>query len=162
MRQIVGTDDLMGYDDIAGQNMVGAAGTPMITSRRTVGVQEQAYTKWRRQILPIPATVVPAGGTATIQVQPQRLFKGKKLSLVATDGAGVTAIGAQVTDVKIGQNSQFVSSGNVAVEVFAPDSVSSYVDLDDADIGNLVTVFYANPTAAAITVEGGLFGVIVE
>ena len=46
--------------------------------------------------------------------------------------------------------------------MFAPDSVSSYVDLDDADIGNLVTVFYANPTAAAITVEGGLFGVIVE
>ncbi|MBQ96181.1 MAG: hypothetical protein CL510_10215, partial [Actinobacteria bacterium] len=107
----------------------------MITSGKRYEVRNKQPDEWRRQVLPVPATVVPANGVAQVQVQPQRLFKGKRLSLTQTDGAGAFVTGCRIADLKIGQNSQFVAAGNQPVECYKPEAVSSYVDLDDADIG---------------------------
>ena len=164
----VGMDPEEYYDEVSGmpREIIGARGrggpnarlAERIRGRRSVIVQDQPQNGSRRQVCPVPSVTVPAGDTAQVQVAPQRLFKTERISLSQTDAAGAAVTGCIVTDVKVGQNSQFAASGNIPVDSFRPDAVSAFVDLDTADIGNLVTVTYSNPTAADIVVAGALFG----
>lgn len=169
-REIIGRRTIVGGDHygdmVAGRRtVVGQSGNnnlaEQIRARSAVIVEDRDPNTVRRQVCPVPATVVAAGGVATVTVQPQRLFATKRVSLSQNDGAGAAVVGALVTDIRVGQSSQFVAAGNIPVDSFRPDAVNAFVDLDDADIGNLVTIAFSNPTAADITVEGALFGVVV-
>lgn len=165
-RVVVGADPESYYDQVSGipREIIGQGPSGLaeaIRARRSVMVQDQPQTGSRRQVCPVPSVSVPAGGTAQVQVAPQRLFKTERISLSQTDAAGAAVTGCLVTDVRVGQNSQFAAAGNIPAESFRPDAVSAFVDLDTADIGNLVTITYQNPTAAAIVVSGALFGASV-
>ena len=171
MRNIVGAeviggnyhDEIAGMPAIVGKQPSGVAA--QIRARNSVLVEDQPYSKWRRQMLPVPSVnLTAAGGVGSVQVQPQRLFKGKKITIQTLDTAtGAAATGVVITSVKIGQNEQFVADGDIPSVVFAADAVSSFVDLDDANIGNLVTVTFRNDNPTTdITASGAIFGLIVE
>lgn len=128
-----------------------APGAPAIMPRPVQGIL-------RRQILPIPATPVGAGGTATITLQPQRAFRVERLVLSST----VKPSQIVVSDISVGAERQFVSAGDVPLEAFAPDAIGTGLRGDTAQPGTTVTLTLRNIGAAAETISGAFFGTSAE
>lgn len=112
----------------------------------------------RRQILPIPATAVPAGGQATVTLQPQRAFRVEKLVLSSTSVPSSVV----VSDISVGAERQFVSAGDVPLSAFTADAVGTGLRGDTAQPGTTVTLLLRNIGAAAETVSGAFFGTSAE
>jgi hypothetical protein len=165
MYDIVGEDLVMGDEigaseyDIVGADEIGAtrrrlskaglararfsAGQPMA---RPQGMGDATL---RRQVLPLPSSgSIAAGGTATVNAQPQRPFRVERLVVPA----GLA--GLLITDIKVGQESQFVAPGEIDCSLFVADSVGIQLKGTTSGPGILVTVSLRNSTAGALTFLG--------
>lgn len=178
--EILGVDEILGLDEIIGAEEYAALGYELdddefVGGRRSSAgrrahlarrmqvareinpsarlIRERQRSRVRRLILPIPKTNVLAGQSVNISIQPQDLFKTTRM-LIPSD----IAFDFEILDLKIGQRPQFVQSGSIPAAVFSEVSVGSSLDLDSADIGNIVSIEVRNKSAVALDFSGTLLG----
>lgn len=119
---------------LQGQNP-GSAGTVMIPG------QPQDSRLW---ILPFPATSVGGGGVGTASANVQvPLCRPNRLILTESTGP------SSLTDITIGQRSQFIATGNCPIAAFGPTAVDTLINFDTATTGQNVNLFYANSAVGA-------------
>lgn len=106
----------------------------------------------RQQVLPLDETTVVASGTANVEANPQRGFAPLKFFVPSTVG-----VNFKITDIKVGQETQFVSTGVVYAELFSEVSVGMNLKGTPARLGNQVVVSVVNRDAANSQVFTGTF-----
>lgn len=155
-------DDEIGDDDISDAELIGAikaarrAGKPVAAAlaNRAKGMRSPRSYLWRRQALGINSTAVVApAAAATVTSFPQSDFKAKRL-IVSSD----IAFDFDITDAKVGQQSQQVASGNMPASAFSEVAVSAYVDWDTANLGNQITLFVTNVGAVNRSFRAAIIG----
>lgn len=175
---IIGAEDIVGADLAMGgyselDNIFGASRALVIgnqgslinqgqvetalASRHSAMVVQRGVTKAREYPLGFPVTAVAANGTATVSTQPQVPFRGRRL-IVPSDIAGSFLI----TDLKIGKNSMFPSANPVPARAFTELGVGVDLNLDTAQISQLVTISVENTTGGAVDFSACVIGTAVE
>lgn len=119
---------------------------PVIQNETGRMVNDQQLTEWRRLPLPLESVTLAAGATATVSVAPQSVFKVVKINIPDPGAAGVF-----LTDIKVGQASQFIAGGDIDVRTLVPEAVSTYMDLDTGRVGNVFSLTFRNTTAGPVT-----------
>lgn len=134
-----GVDDEMleGY----GEEIVGAAGR----TRRKIQAKQL-----NRLAIGIGSTSIAANTSVVVTVTPQLPFRLERFVSPST--------GLQITDIKVGTNSQFVGSGSIPIEVFAANSVGVSLKGDTAVPGVDIALGLSNPTAGTLPATGAYLG----
>ena len=124
---------------------------------RAIAVRQQALSKRRRFPLGFVPTSVAGGGatTATIPAAPQNLYRPERVTIPSD-----IAFDFGVQDIKVGNNSQLVSGGEVPGAIFTEVSVDNEVTFDTAEVGNQITILVRNTNANALTFRGALMGTV--
>lgn len=170
---------LLGMSDIAGgdADMLGLSLNPLNLFRRKrankkalvraainaklakhgAAVLDRRNQKARRFPSPLPATIVAAGAAATISTQPQTLFRPERLVVPAS-----LAPSFVLTDVKVGNVSQFPNAGELPLEIFAQNGVDCTITLDTVNPAISLSVSVINITGGALTFRGGFIGTSVQ
>ena len=117
-----------------------------IAERDAIAVVPRAYNRGRTYFQGFGPTVVAAGATANIIVQPQVTFKPNRLT-VPSDIAGAI----QINDLKIGQASQFPSSNALPARGFTEFAVDSGLNFDTAQVSQQVSINVTNVSGASVT-----------
>lgn len=115
-----------------------------IADPKAVSVRTRKQSRRRRWLIPIPTTTLAASASAEVTIQPQRLVKPKRIIIPSS-----IADDFDFTDIKVGQQSQFVAGGEVPAACLVETSVDAYVDFDTANIGNLISLEVTNTDAGA-------------
>ena len=111
-------------------------------------------------ILGLGSTEVQAGGTATINVEPQMGFKPERL--VIPSHVGVNFL---IDDIKVGPNSQFLSRAAVPASVFcelASGNLDRLLRLDACKPGRFISISVTNITVHPRNFTGAFFGPQIE
>ena len=106
----------------------------------------------RRYDLGLGSVSVPAGGVAILVAAPAIRFRVDRIMLVPT------APGLLVIDIKSGIVSQTVGGSGSPVESFEPRAIGAQMSGQTLDPAIPVQVTFSNPTGAAISVAGNIFG----
>lgn len=140
--RLAGHAELSGGDDIAGP-------LPQIANPHTVGFDSNDPNAWRRLPLPMDVLSLAAGASDTSTVQPQDIFKVRKINIpTAFDPATSLPVeGIFITEIKVGQASQLINGGQMDIRNFIPDAVSTYLDFDTGAVGNLFSITVENTSA---------------
>lgn len=112
-------------------------------------------TKARRQFLGMASTgTVAAAGTATITARPQSFaFKPERLFIPATIGPDFT-----ITDIKVGNVSQLVQSGELPAEAFSQTSFGIEMDFDTVQTSQDFIIQVTNISGGARTFRALVLG----
>jgi len=122
---------------LQGQNP-GSMGTVMVPG------QPSDSRLW---ILPFPSTTIGGGGVGTASSSVQvPLCRPNRLILTDSAGAG------SLTDITIGQRSQFIATGNCPIATFGPTAVDTLINFDTATTGQNINLFYANGAVGSTTI----------
>ena len=121
------------------------------------GVVERSNQKARRYVCPLPATVVAGGASATIQTQPQCLYRPERFIIAAS-----LAPSFVVTDVKVGNVSQLPNTGDIPGELFAQNGVDCTIELDTVNPAINLLVVVTNITGGSLTFRGAFIGTNVQ
>ena len=111
----------------------------------------------REYALGLGSTSVAGNSSANINVQPQVIFRPERLvvpSHIAPDFL--------ITDIKVGKNSQLVSTGALPAVMFTENAFGVRLKMDTAQISMFVTVSVTNQNPLAKNFQGGLVGPAVE
>jgi len=171
--------DIVGYADIVGDSSVNgpapqAGGNPFAAmlggllphmqghgapalvahSPHGAAVSQRQQNVTRRQLSPLPATTVPASGTALQTWRPQRFIRVQRLILQSNTSPS----GVSVSEFNVGAIPQFINAGNVPIGVFAAQAFDTELRGDTAQPGMDVSLTFANSLAAAEVVTGALIG----
>jgi hypothetical protein len=84
-------------------------------------------------------TPIPPNTTQQVEVKPQVLFRGERLAVPNS-----IVLNFQVSDLKVGKDSQLASPGNMPAECFSNVSVGVRMQLDTAEPGITITLFMFN------------------
>lgn len=143
-------DDLSGVDDEMGAygEQLESLGAARRARRAAGGVKVAA--KVNKLAIGIGATNIAANSSAVITVTPQLPFRLERFI--------TPSVGLQVTDIKVGTNSQFVGSGSIPIEVFATNSVGVSLRGDTAVPGVDISLGLANPSAGILAATGAYIG----
>jgi len=141
-------EDIIGAEDIIGTQLA---------ARHSAMVVPRQVTKAREYPLGFPTTAVGAGASATINAQPQVPFRGRRL-IIPSDIAGAFLI----NDLKVGKNSMFPTSNPVPARAFTELGVGTDLNLDTAQISQLVSLSVTNTSGAALNFNAALIGTAVE
>ena len=98
-------------------------------------------------------TAVAGNSSANINVQPQVRFRPERM--VIPDSIADAFL---ITDIKVGKNSQLVSTGAVPAAAFTNRSGPSHLKMDVAEISMFVTVSVTNISDQAKNFQGVIFG----
>lgn len=134
-----------------------AALAQQLAARHAAMVVPRHATKSREYPLGFPTTTVKAGASQTIQAQPQVPFRGRRL-IIPSDIAGSVLL----TDIKVGKNSMFPTSNPVPGRAFTELGVGVDLNLDTAQISQIVALSVTNTSLADITFNAALIGTAVE
>ena len=149
---------LLAGDDGGGSDMRRQAMVNQLAMRGgAAAVVTRANTKARVYVQGFGPTVIAAGATVNIIVQPQTTFKGKRL-FIPSDFAGVIL----VNDLKIGNVSQLPSSNPLPGRMFTEFAVGVEQDFDTAQISQQISLSVTNTGGAPVTFMAGLKGLIVS
>ena len=107
------------------------------------------------QPLPIPRTSVGAG-LARISNTFKRLFARNRLVVPSTIAAFF-----DITDVKIGQQTQFVASGALPATIFSEVGVGVRLKGDTANLGNTIVVSVTNNDSNTQIFGGAIIGTVI-
>jgi hypothetical protein len=103
-------------------------------------------------------TPVGAGLTGSIEVKPQVLFRGERLAVPNS-----IVLNFNISDVKVGKDSQLAAPGDMPAECFSNISVGVRMQLDTAEPGITITLFPRNTdTNNAHPFSSVLYGTVVE
>lgn len=128
-----------------------------LAGRNSAAVVRRQPTKAREYPLGFPTTTVANGASASISAQPQVPFRGRRL-IVPSDIAGSFLI----DDLKIGKNSMFPSSNPVPARCFTELGVGVDLNLDTAQISQLVVLSVSNTSGAPADFNAAIIGTAVE
>jgi len=161
-------------DDNSGDDILGA----ILASRKRKGnAQKQAMARdlLRRRVasgsllrsvsprssreyaLGLGSTSVAGNSSANINVQPQVIFRPERLVVPSN-----IAVDFLITDIKVGKNSQLVSTGALPAVMFTENAFGVRLKMDTAQISMFVTISVTNQNPAARNFQGGLVGPAVE
>jgi hypothetical protein len=171
--------EIMGGDDDALGEFVGdddALGAALVARRkRNAKRQAMANALMRRRVssgavlrsvpprnareyaLGLGSTSVTGNSSANINVQPQVIFRPERLVVPSN-----IAVDFLITDIKVGKNSQLVSTGALPAVMFTEQAFGVRLKMDTAQISMFVTVSVTNQNALARNFQGGLVGPAVE
>lgn len=164
-----GDDQIVGDDlaELIGDDYYGDDEPEEFSGRRRGGGGKRVHGGLRvmqkrkdtlfKQPLPIPATVVGAGATVVISMQPQRTIRVERLAIPRSLVDDFT-----INSVNVGQEPQFVAEGSLPADIFAPDAVGIGLKGDTANIGNLITMSVTNTSAGSLTFRGAILGTVIN
>jgi hypothetical protein len=111
----------------------------------------------REYALGLGSTSVLGNSSANINVQPQVIFRPERLVVPSN-----LAVDFLITDIKVGKNSQLVSTGALPAVMFTEQAFGVRLKMDTAQISMFVTVSVTNQNVQARNFQGGLVGPAVE
>jgi hypothetical protein len=111
----------------------------------------------REYALGLGSTSVAGSSSANINVQPQVIFRPERLVVPSN-----LAVDFLITDIKVGKNSQLVSTGALPAVMFTEVAFGVRLKMDTAQISMFVTVSVTNQNPAARNFQGGIVGPAVE
>lgn len=111
----------------------------------------------REYALGLGSTSVAGNSSANINVQPQVIFRPERLVVPSN-----IAIDFLITDIKVGKNSQLVSTGALPAVMFTETAFGVRLKMDTAQISMFVTISVTNQNPQAKNFQGGLVGPAVE
>jgi hypothetical protein len=111
----------------------------------------------REYALGLGSTSVAGSSSANINVQPQVIFRPERLVVPSN-----IAVDFLITDIKVGKNSQLVSTGALPAVMFTENAFGVRLKMDTAQISMFVTISVTNQNASARNFQGGLVGPAVE
>jgi hypothetical protein len=111
----------------------------------------------REYALGLGSTVVGGSSSANINVQPQVIFRPERLVVPSN-----IAMDFLITDIKVGKNSQLVSTGALPAVMFTESAFGVRLKMDTAQISMFVTISVTNQSPNARNFQGGLVGPAVE
>jgi len=118
-------------------------------------VTERAPKWLYNQILPCKSSSsVLAGASTDIELKPQRTFRPDFFRTSSFHTAPFFTLSAYA----IGQENQFVASGDVPVDLFSEVSLNTGMRGQTANLGNLITLTVNNISADTKTFRGAFFG----
>ncbi len=100
---------------------------------------------------------IAAGASATLTQRPQIVFRPERIVVPAAVAAFF-----QITDVKVGKNSQFVSSGAVPAATFAETAFGVRLKMDTCQISQDLIIEVTNIDVAARRFLASMIGESVE
>lgn len=106
----------------------------------------------RMQPLPMDELSLAASASGNATTEPQRGFAPVKFFVASTIG-----VYFKITDIKVGQETQFVSTGTIYGELFSEISNGMNLKGTPARLGNNITVSVTNRDAATTRVFSGTF-----
>lgn len=165
LSEIVGTDDsealaevLSGVQEYVGALPGGARVNPnAIANRVGVLVQNQQLTNKRLLFSGAGSTAIAAAATTNVTLRPQDLWRIQRVSVPSN-----IAFDLVFNDIKVGQKSQFVDSGELPCASFSEVAVGCPILLDTANVGNTVILETTNIAGATRTFRAGIFGTAVR
>jgi len=180
MSDIAGTEFVSGASDpvsaLLGDDMMGFSLNPLNLFRKKkakqqlvrhainqklmrhgAAVVDRRNQKARRFPSPVTATVVAGGASATIAATPQTLFRPERLVVPAS-----LAPSFVLTDLKVGNVSQFPNAGELPLEIFAQTGVDCTIELDTVNPALNLSVTVTNITGGALTFRAGFIGTSVQ
>lgn len=112
-------------------------------------------TKARRQVLGMVSSgTIAAAGTATITARPQTFaFKPERVVIPATVGPDFT-----IQDIKVGNVSQLVQSGDLPAEAFSQTSFGVEMDMDTVQTSQDFIIQVTNISGGARTFRAMIIG----
>jgi hypothetical protein len=120
-------------------------------------VVDRQNQKARRFPSPVTATIVAGGAAATISAQPQTLFRPERFVV-----PGSLAPSFVMTDLKVGNVSQFPNPGELPLEIFAQNGFDVNITLDTVNPALNLSVSVINITGGALTFRAGFIGTSVQ
>jgi hypothetical protein len=178
-RTYVGNQEIVGDEEIVGAEFVGDSdidrllamgaeaaaaqaqgGRGLPRAGRVVSTVDAKLGLWKKHYLPLnlvgATTVAGAGGTGTLQNNPQRLFKPSRL-IVPSDVAGLFSI----LNIFIGVKPQLVATGSMPARVFSETSFDTDFEGDTAQISQSVAVQVVNNSLGASPISAAMRGLTV-
>jgi hypothetical protein len=111
----------------------------------------------REYALGLGSTSVAGNSSANINVQPQVIFRPERLVVPSN-----IAVDFLITDIKVGKNSQLVSTGALPAVMFTENAFGVRLKMDTAQISMFVTISVTNQNPQPRNFQGGLVGPAVE
>jgi len=127
---------------------------------RAVSIVDRPATRRREYPLGFESITpggIPAGGSEVVRADPQISFRGERL-VIPSD----ISLFFSLDDIIIGKNSQFVSSGAVPASAFSEVAVGVRLNLDTANVGNLISLRVRNIGPDPLVFRATLIGTGVE
>ncbi len=180
MRQYYGDEELIGDEELVGGDYIGddpdiqrilamgadagggaavARFAPRSAPGRVVSSVNASQGMWKRHYLPLnltSGTTVAAGGTGTLQNNPQRLFKPSRL-VIPSDVAGLFS----VLNLFIGVKPQLVATGGMPARLFSETSFDSGFEGDTAQISQAISVQVTNNSLGTSPIQAAMRGLTV-
>lgn len=152
-----GTSEIIGAAKAAAGNAKKKAALKQLAMRSAGAVIKRGLDRRRRYPLGVVPTTITAGNTATIPTTPQNLFRPERM-VIPSD----IAFDIGVTDVKVGNQSQFVETSEVPGTLFSEVAINTGVTFDTAEIGNQISVALRNKSLADVEFSAGFVGTIAK
>lgn len=133
------------------------AALKQLAMRSAGAVVKRGLDRRRRFPLGVVPTQITSGDTETIPTTPQNLFRPERL-VIPSD----IAFDIGVTDVKVGNQSQFVETSEVPASLFSEVAINTGVTFDTAEIGNQISVQVRNKSLADVEFTAGFVGTIAK
>lgn len=171
---IVGDDDDMDLEDLLVEGMgdseivgedllIGArrrrprrsrrAAVRRLAQRNAAAVVKTGLDKRRRYPLGFVPTTITSGSTTSVPSSPQNLYRAERL-VIPSD----IAFDLGITDIKVGNQSQFVQNVEVPAAIFSEVAIDTAVHFDTAEVGNQVSVSARNKSASSVEFTAALIG----
>ena len=128
-----------------------------LAMRSAGAVIKRGLDRRRRYPLGVVPTTITSGDTETIPTTPQNLFRPERL-VIPSD----IAFDIGVTDVKVGNQSQFVETSEVPGSLFSEVAINTGVTFDTAEIGNQISVQIRNKSLSDVEFTAGFVGTIAK
>lgn len=128
-----------------------------LAMRNAGAVIKRGLDRRRRYPLGFVPTDIIAAATSLIPSTPQNLFRPERL-VIPSD----IAFDSGVTDVKVGNQSQFVETAEVPGSLFSEVAINTGVTFDTAEVGNQISVSVRNKSLADFEFTAGLVGTIAK
>lgn len=152
-----GTSEIIGAAAAASSNAKKKAALRQLAMRSAGAVVKRGLDRRRRYPLGVVPTTITSGNVATIPTTPQNLFRPERL-VIPSD----IAFDIGVTDVKVGNQSQFVETSEVPGSLFSEVAINTGVTFDTAEIGNQISVALRNKSLADVEFTAGFVGTIAK
>jgi len=141
------------------QSRQAAAATALMRKRVSAGALLRGVPprNSREYALGLGSTSVAGSSSANINVQPQVIFRPERLVVPSN-----LAVDFLITDLKVGKNSQLVSTGALPAVMFTEVAFGVRLKMDTCQISMFVTISVTNQNPAARNFQGGIVGPAVE
>ncbi len=114
-------------------------------------------TQVREFVIGFGPQLINALSTAIFQAQPQLIFRGSRLIIPSS-----VANFFLVSDIRVGKDSQAVSSNPIPAAAFSELAVGVNLGLDTASPGIIISLSISNPTGLAQTFSAALIGTSMQ